>query len=135
MNPLVERYKGICVLITPVGSRVTCVPAPTSTDEDYLALVQPGESYDILMSALSADGWELGGSFGPAGERNSPFQSFRAGDLNLIVTDDEDFHNKFLVGTALAKRLNVLDKADRKAIFQAVLYGKEHNVHTIEPLA
>ena len=121
----------LCHRVDAVGSRVTCRPAPIDTDEDYLVFIK-GERYDVLMDVLDGEGWELGGSLGLAQEGNSPFVSYRLGELNLIVTDDGEFHKKFLVATALAKRLNVLDKEDRKALFQAVLYGNEHNVHSLE---
>lgn len=121
----------LCAQVNLVGSRATCSPAPTDTDIDYLVFVSR-EKYDALMEVLSGEGWALGGSLGLAQARGSAFLSFRLGELNLIVTDHEDFHKRFLVGTALAKRLNVFDKEDRKALFQAVLYGNEHNVHSLE---
>lgn len=45
------------------------------------------------------------------------------GDVNLIVTQDNKFYDRFMAATSVAKRLNLLDKADRIALFQAVLYG------------
>jgi hypothetical protein len=135
MNDKISRIATLCDALAAVGSRVTCVPAPTNTDEDYLALVQTSERHSILMEALAADNWKLGGSLVLAREKKSPFLSFTLGELNLIVTESAYFYERFLVATALAKRLNVLDKEDRKAIFQAVLYGNEHNVHTVEPLS
>lgn len=34
-----------------------------------------------------------------------------------------DIYDRFIAATAVAKRLNLLDKADRIALFQAVLYA------------
>ena len=31
-----KEINDICISIEPVGSRVTCNPAPTDTDEDFL---------------------------------------------------------------------------------------------------
>jgi hypothetical protein len=56
-------------------------------------------------------------------ERNV-FVSLRSGDVNLIVTSDARFAARFLVATRLATQLNLLNKNDRVALFQAVLYGK-----------
>lgn len=101
-----------------VGSRITCDPAPTDTDEDFLVVVRkrnPG--------AMAAAGFELdtGGSHYEPSE--GQFNSWRKGSLNLIVTDDRKFARRFLAASAVAQRLNLLNKADRIALFQAVLYG------------
>lgn len=55
----------------------------------------------------------------------SRFQSFRCDDVNLIVTVDSEFYNRFVAATSVAMRLNLLEKSDRIALFQAVLYGNE----------
>lgn len=47
------------------------------------------------------------------------------GDLNLIVTEDKEFFSKFMAATQIARRLNVLDKGDRIALFRAVLFGEK----------
>lgn len=113
----------------PVGSRVTCNPAPTDTDEDHLLLVANPESWMALNADLINHGWVIGGSkpvlvdehdFSP----DEAFTSYTRGHLNLIVTTSLVFFDKFVAATAVARRLNVLDKADRIALFQAVLYGR-----------
>ncbi len=43
MSDLLEYLKKTCVLIEPVGSRVTCNPPPMDTDEDWLCLMPPEE--------------------------------------------------------------------------------------------
>lgn len=114
------------VTLTPVGSRVTCSPIPPDADEDYLVL-SSADVTPTLYTIITQDGWKFGGSViedsantVPVGER---FESFTVGDLNLIVTHSEIFHRRFLAATAVAKRLNLLAKPDRIALFQAVLYG------------
>ena len=72
--------------------------------------------YDDLMSG----GWTLGGS----GDQDDEFESWTIGDINLILTADEDFYNRFVAATTVCARLNVLNKEDRKAIFRAVLYSE-----------
>lgn len=112
--------------ITPVGSRVTCNPAPTNTDQDWLVLVDP-EKYDAFAVALLADGWQVGGSMVPNDANTLPeaqrFNSFVKGVDNVIVTASPEFHMRFLAASSVAKRLNLLGKSDRVALFQAVLYG------------
>jgi hypothetical protein len=52
------------------------------------------------------------------------FNSWRGPNAqNLIVTDDLEWHRRFVAATSIAKRLNLMAKADRIALFQAVLYG------------
>jgi hypothetical protein len=110
--------------INAVGSRVTCSPAPTNTDQDWLVLV-PHASYDAFAKSLMADGWEVGGSAIPVDDdyRNphEKFNSFTKGDDNVIATCSEEFHRRFLSATATA--LNLLEKRDRINLFQAVLYA------------
>lgn len=112
--------------ITAVGSRVTCEPAPSGTDQDWLVLVS-ANGYTDFAAALLAAGWEVGGSMIPADVDYTPvgdrFNSFTKGEDNIIATASPDFHRKFLAASSIAKRLNLLKKADRIALFQAVLYG------------
>jgi len=122
MNPLPRAVVELCSRIEPVGSRVTCNPAPTDTDADYLAFVQPA-LWDQLHAALDANGFESH----PAYEtpESPPFASFRNGAVNVIATCEEWFFNRFMAATSIAKRFNLLRKDDRIALFQAVLYGRE----------
>jgi hypothetical protein len=113
--------------VTPCGSRVTCDPVPEKADHDML-VVAPAGSLDDIGRMLFEEGFEPEGSehYRQMLDQNT-FVSWRNKDnLNLIVTADEDFARRHKVSTALCKRLNLLDKDDRIAVFQAVLYGKEH---------
>lgn len=127
--------------VTAVGSRVTCNPAPTDTDADYLVLLMPfddlpdheanaamGERIREVHEALKADGWELGGSRpdnDTLDDRKETcfFNSYTKAEVNLILTADQTFHRSFLAATVVCKDLNLLEKADRIKLFQAVLYG------------
>jgi hypothetical protein len=118
-DEILKMFPQGCV---PVGSRVTCDPAPTDTDEDYLCL-SFGEYDDTLICA----GFVRDGS--PkfyTGNDNGGFRSFRRGDLNLIVTQDPAFFQLFLTATHLAKIFNLLQKNHRIALFQAILYGVDY---------
>lgn len=103
----------------PVGSRVTCDPAPSDTDEDWLAL-----TFSDAGPHMEADGFSQDGS--PqfyTGNDNGGFRSWRRGNLNVITTESREFFERFSTATELARRFNLLAKADRIALFQAVLYG------------
>lgn len=112
--------------IIPVGSRVTCDPPPTDTDQDWLVLVKP-DAYDAFCDQLQQSGWEVGGSRIPydhdTREAEQHFNSFTKGDDNLIVTGSEVFHRRFLAASGVAKKLNLTEKWARIMVFQAVLYS------------
>ena len=109
----------------PVGSRRTCNPPPTDTDDDYLVLVKDHEWFRVqVLGELGF--YLLGSAIVDAAEpldAEDRFSSYMLGETNLIVTQDENFFNKFIAATSVAKRLNLLQKPDRIALFQAVLYG------------
>jgi hypothetical protein len=105
--------------LAPVGSRVTCNPPPVDTDEDWLALCI-GNTTELMRS----HGFKQDGS--PqfyTGNDNGGFRSWRRGELNVVTTESNEFFWRFITATDLAKRFNLLAKADRIALFQAVLYG------------
>ena len=110
----------------PVGSRITCYPPPLDTDRDWLMLV-PGEAWQGFVDGLLVDGWTIGGSAIPNEVNELPpearFNSFVRGEDNIIATCSLPFYERFLAATSVARRLNLLGKADRIALFQAVLYG------------
>lgn len=108
-----------------VGSRVTCDPAPTGTDDDWLVLVLPMNMHKVTASFVRA-GWRQGGSVPadlvPRG-RSDRFFSFTQGELNVILTESEHFFERFMLATRVAKKLNLLHKVHRIDLFQAILYG------------
>jgi hypothetical protein len=119
-----DTVRAAALRFEPVGSRRTCVPPPTDTDDDYLVLVLDHTSYRVLVLN---DGFEIGGSvFLDARSRLSGadrFSSYIRNEVNLIVTMDAVFFEKFMAATYVAKRFNLLNKEDRIALFQAVLYS------------
>ena len=104
--------------IKRVGSRVTCNPAPTDTDEDWLVYT---EDLSTLIGDCVEQGLTLEGSY--AGDA---FVSLRQGPTNVIITDRKEFFDKFMLATHVCKTLNVLDKQHRIVVFQAILYEKEY---------
>ena len=107
-----------------VGSRVTCNPAPQNTDQDVLVLVADHASFrqHILTQGYTIDGSMVMDVAMPLDVADR-FTSYSKDEINLIVTEDKKFYRRFLAASSVAKRLNLLDKSDRIALFQAVLYG------------
>lgn len=116
-----EITLSMVVKAVPAGSRVTCNPAPLNTDIDWLVLTTPNPDF---LEHLDALGWEWGGSkIHGSNRKDSEFNSFKKGSFNLICTGDEDFYDKFVLASSVAKRLNLLKKDHRVVLFQAILYG------------
>ncbi len=113
---------GMCDALNAVGSRITCNPAPTNTDQDYLALRPSGRA----LAWLAENGFVTTTDDTYDGLK-SEFTSFKKGDVNIIVTVDDTFHSAFMAATHVAKRLNLLNKKDRIALFQAVLYRNQYS--------
>lgn len=113
MNPFLDKV----VKMEYVGSRITCNPPPTDTDEDVLLLTDD-------LSMLIADCIEVGFTRDGDTRMSYPegFVSLRNGTMNFIVTDDEEFYKKFMLATHVCKSLNVMDKSNRIVVFQAILY-------------
>lgn len=95
---------------------MTCNPPPTDTDDDQLVLVSDLQEY---ITDKEADGFVCCTSY--PGE---DFTSLRRGEVNLIVTQKQEFFDKFVFATKIAKKLNLQKKEDRVALFQAILYNK-----------
>lgn len=118
-----DFLEGKCLKFELVGSRVTCDPAPTDTDQDVLVLADLNNWGLHLEPLLVTEGFEKGGSncgdvAGYMGNVPLSFQSFTFGELNLIVTFDPEFYRRFMAATAIAKHLNLLVKDDRVMLFQ-----------------
>lgn len=119
MTTIVEALAGIVTCVEPVGSRITCSPAPTTTDEDWLMLTDSNPAGVLKSLGFVQDR-------GPrfyTGNDDGSFRSWRRGEMNIITTPYGQFYERFLTATHLATRFNLLDKQDRIALFQAVLYG------------
>lgn len=117
-------------IVVPVGSRVTCNPPPTDTDEDYLVLVKDKVA---AIAGLLAIGFEFSGDPAKNAEymkmnetSQYRFTSLWMGSVNYIVTDSEFFFERFLTATHICKTLNLLNKADRVMVFEAVRGASFH---------
>lgn len=107
----------------PTGSRYTVTPAVLDTDDDWLVLVP---DLDKANEALEAMGLEacLGLSDPYEVEKGRwRFRAWRAGDTNLIVTDDQTMYLRSVAATLLAAKLNVQDKDARIELFRQIRFG------------
>ncbi len=118
MNDLLK----LCRAWSPVGSRHTCSPPPTDTDNDTLCWVEDVKHFEEIAERHGFVS-SCGGSQPADPNRPSIFVSLKSGDENLIVTEDYVFYRRFVAATAVAKKMNLMAKQDRIDLFQAVLYG------------
>lgn len=100
--------------ISRTGSREICDPPPLGTDEDFICKSRPSFKEERL-EALEFSRCSL------LEYEGDKFTAWRRGDVNLIITPCDAFYARFVLATDLAKRLNLLDKSDRIALFEAVV--------------
>lgn len=118
--------------VEPCGSRVTCDPPPLDTDMDYLVEIivsteNREQKITNIVNALQGFCLEWEGSEHYQHMIATDFMSWRRGEINLIVTSNFLFAERHRVATALCKRFNLMNKPDRIALFQGVLYGQEYD--------
>lgn len=110
--------------VTACGSRITCDPAPTDTDADYLVVVNGQGNLSRLCVFLNDEKWHWEDSTEHYQSlAHNTFMSWRKNDMNLIVTTNAEFARKHKIATRLCTRLNLMRKSDRIMVFQSILYG------------
>lgn len=104
------------------GSAVICNPPVLNSDKDFIiCATNPRLLIEFLVKnnfevSLNNDGKY---KFNP----DDGITCLRRDEVNLVVTVSRDFYLKFVEATDLAKKLNLLEKSQRIALFQYVLYG------------
>lgn len=121
MNIYEEVEKGTFLEAARTGSRYICDPPVLDTDDDYIVLVD--DLAESIEKFLYQDGWKRSGaeSYPVGGNWESIKKTFNGTVINLIMTDDENFFNRFVHATETAKKLNLLKKEDRIVLFQAIV--------------
>lgn len=127
-----NSHKDVAVFaskIIPSGSRTICNPPPTDTDEDYVVLA--GSKWDaesildhMEFNGYSTDGCETYDIIVELDDKNG-WASFKKGEVNYIITSDEEFFDKWVLATDIAKTLNLLKKEDRVKLFSFILYDAD----------
>ncbi len=123
------RLKDLFLCTTQVGSTVTCNPPVENTDTDFLILIKEENKKTVHSLLEQSDWYHAYGTYRPSTGEERPFRAYRKGKINYIITWDEDYHRRFLEASDLAKRFNLLNKADRVDLFNLALYGT-YKIHT-----
>lgn len=118
--------------IYQTGSSVICNPPVLDTDIDYIICERRVEfSWDVLDTPslhkfLTSNGFKQSREDEEEYDMESVgFTCYRKDNINLIVTDDYEWYNKWVLATKVAKALNLRNKADRVVLFKAFLYGED----------
>lgn len=107
-------------LIFEVGSRT--IPDGYSDKSDWDFLVFSPKPIARIISGIGYD-LEVGGAhYDPA---EGIFNSWRKGDVNIILTCDINFKEKFLHASKMAFELGLKDRDSRVKLFRKELYGEE----------
>lgn len=117
--PLKDLTQNEAIRWASVGSKVICNPPPMGSDYDFLVLVKKRDA-----SRIASLGFKLDDGSAHYDPSEGKFNSWRRGEVNLIVTDDPDFFDKFVFATKIARSLNLFKREDRVTLFQAILYNK-----------
>lgn len=104
----------------PTGSRYICNPPPTDTDNDTVVLVK---SLHESAGELTRDGWTIDGNYGPDEEWISLKKEIDGVKENYIMMQNLERYGKWVTATELAKKLNLLEKTDRIAVFDVIVGG------------
>ena len=109
--------------IYQTGSSVICNPPVNDTDIDYVICSRDKDPTKLVEFVQSVGFKNSLADQAEYGLDEEGFYCLRRGSINLIVTGEYYFYEKFVVATKLAKKLNLLKKEQRIALFQYVLYG------------
>lgn len=103
----------------PVGSRTIEGGWSENSDYDFLIL-----SNKPIPSLLEDIGFNIDSHSKHYEPSEGHFNSWRRGNINLIVSYSADFANFFTAANNAARALKLTCRDDRVTLFQAVLYGR-----------
>lgn len=100
------------------GSREICNPPPMDTDVDLVVLDKDYKLDAILIKNGYSCTTNCDDEYG-----DTDFETYRNGEVNIIVIHTAQQFMAWKVATAAAKQLNLMEKHQRIGLFQGVLYG------------
>lgn len=106
--------------IYQTGSSVICDPPVLDSDIDYVICTARFVEFDKFI--VDAGFRNTSGDAEEYVLQEDGFTCYRRNNINLIVTESYDLYLKRVSATGLAKKLNLLKKKDRIALFQYILY-------------
>ena len=127
-DEILGELRKLGLAVEPCGSMVTCSPPPSDTDEDFLVELSRDHQWSVVGDVMKRGGLYLDGLDYSNGAEQM-FQSWKSNlrhdldkQMNFIITSDFLFAARHRLATKICKRLNLMNKADRIAVFHGVLY-------------
>lgn len=118
----IEIPHDLWVGIYQIGSSVICNPPVKNTDIDFIMCAK---SETKLNQFLAVNGFKLSNADEEEYDlEEEGFSCYRKDKINLIVTGNYEWCQKWVLATKVAKKLNLLKKEDRITLFKALLYGE-----------
>jgi len=110
---LIQKLGSLGVKYILTGSRYIYNPPVLNTDADFV--IQEDSRFIPTKNGFKTT--RQSDEYGSA-----DFDTYRNGEINLIVVHSRTSFMKWEVATAAAKQLNIKDKKKRIELFQGVLY-------------
>lgn len=108
--------------IYQTGSSVICNPPVTDTDIDFVICATIGTK---LHRFLAVNGFKPSNADEEEYDlEEEGFSCYRKDNINLIVTENKQWYDKWVLATKVARKLNLKVKADRVMLFKAFLYDE-----------
>lgn len=120
------QHFSVCKIF-PVGSRTIFQGFKDDSDWDFL--VYHGAAMPDVMAKIGFKLDRGGVHYEPS---QGKFNSWRKGEVNIILTHDRCFAELFLWANNTAVRMGLKDRCQRVKLFKAILYneGKEYIQNT-----
>lgn len=117
--------------MTLVGSRSIRGAANNDSDWDYLVWCKNWKIHKAVEGSLARRGYIIEGDKGYKTPTSRLFRSWKiphrvdGKQFNFIVTRSRKFSKSYLLANKVCKRLGLMERASRVAVFRAILYGEE----------
>lgn len=121
LKSIIDIPNELCKGIYQTGSSVICNPPVEDTDIDFIICTT---NETKLHRLLYIHGFKQSNADEEYDLEEEGFYCYRRNNINLIVTENYDWYLKWVTATKLAKKLNLLEKEQRIALFKYVLYGE-----------
>lgn len=120
---VIAEFSPYEIQVRYTGSHYICNPPVETTDIDYIIYCKPEDWNSVITKTRSLGFTAQASYFSEYSESaKTQFISFKKDKLNYIITPHDEYFDKFVNATELAKRLNLLEKEARIELFHFVIH-------------
>ena len=105
-----------------VGSRFICNPMPLNTDLDILVLTTTPQY--MVKEFMDEHGYDWLGDES-YDQLRGKFDVFEKGDVQYIITWEEEFYELFRMAAIIAKKLNMKAKHERVKLHNMIIHRED----------